>query len=683
MKSNKYLDTAKIVIIATALFWTPAYFVFNYYADKVSQEQIKQHYLKLKTAEEYSQSLVEKNLTLEACQYLHQMLTEGVIGVYEIKSDDVNCSEPQNFATQNLVTKNFGTIHTITNYLGTVDYKRLQFEKIELLLGQVRPQPQTLISYFNQSPEKIFWSIVVDTLLIIFVLFMYYLLYVARNLNSLKQKFQKKENQNVFLKALAKILDILNVSDFKSTEVVIDSAVDHIANLRQEQIYLNESLEYNLLHEIKKLKEPLVWPFEFFGTVARIDINEYSKLIYGGNRQYVQNMRTEFETIAAETAHRYFGFFESRNGDEVVYVFKGNFHELRATAFIRDVMRLFTSKTYDFAEQKQAQLFLKASIASSGILMLNSPSKFDFDGDALFFTNRMFGQLEHKNRNVLICFPEFYHKIKTLCQAPFEANKKITEKKTELIISYIGGFLDHKDALLMQNETLDFYTSDLDISEKLQWLRDAELKTYYPEIIRSLSGQRNSLKTFSAVQGDWIKTLYYWIENYSQEKIFTEHFASLISLGAKIFPTSDWNAECSEVVRIAAMKLQERAPSNAVETLIAVGKYDEASKLREITTDKFDNRFKGSVLIARAIANPSNKIFLDINKMIASRDQNERHSGLYAASALILHYKKHNSTSQALGFDEYHRMLELMRKLQKKDPSISARVRGFLEQALN
>lgn len=672
---NRHIVNAfRLILIVAFLFWPPTFLYLSYNASKTTKLWQKRKGEALSQLQNNTASLLRNGLYREACGILKQSYDHKELKAFGVESDTIRCFRPENLSFEDFNIKEEGKIHVVNTSIGKFAYQQISSGKARALIADVIDEKLSFIDLFKDDPWEMSLGLAVDSLIAAWLVFSIWIFLVVRNIESMRLLYRDSHKTPFWFKPINAIASLFDSKNETSAKKIQIAASETISKLTEERTYYAETLEYAILDDIKKVgKSKINLPYKFFGTVARIDINGYSQFVYEGNRPFLGEMKRVFEWLAAEYAYRYHGLFEGRAGDMVVYVFLGNNAELRAAAFVRDFSEVFSSQRFSFLREQNVQLFVKSSISSSQLEMEASPSKFDFDGDALYLTDRMFGELspENKKKNILVLFPAVYSNFSKIVKPAFETTI-VSKKESALEVSYHDSYFSFDEC----TDIPQYFLGDEWIEKQLRWLvkTDVSLKDKIA-VVNCLQNLKFK-KLAATISSAWLDTLVSLTETDSS---FMELKASIISLGSILVPVKNWKLDYSNAVISFSQYNDMRVAANAIEVLAKWNDIDGARNMFNSAKSKYgpSARLLANILLAECIHSLNETNLMSIIRMIKSKDRSYRESGVYAACVLILHLEENNSVA-ASTFHSYHKIKELL----KVQSSQSSRIDKLLNKAL-
>lgn len=669
---SRLRDSWKIILFLVVFYIPPTFLFFSYVRKEAVKGEIERKVSSLKDVFSLAETLHFVGDESQICTQLQSEARAGRVIVYAYKSANAQCSVPANLGVDSYpnsekdVLQKWRTSDFEINFLKTTVN-----EEASLVLGFETPKEHSLWYYIMNS-QKLIRSMIIDLILVFWVFCGFLFLAVVRNIDRIKKIYTVQGKNSFWLMRLERFFGWLNFSDLKDLETTtreVKSVIDELTDVRK---FEERSLEYSMLKEIRLRSdagEIVSLPYAFKGTVVRIDINGYSQLMRTLPLAVVKDVNTRFKQLAAELAYRYRGFFEGSAGDEVVYVFTGDFYMENSVCFVRDLMNEFGS--YEFANQgEKFRLFVKSSLYQSEMMMDLGVSQIEFDGLALLYTNRMFSDLSYKEQNVLIIDPKEKEQL-SLFLGDSQENRDIVAKGMKLNVHYVFNFNTDftQDAVIRAK----YFKSDTEFVkqlEKLQINNASEIFNYFKSVERV---QRVS----TTVRDAWLKVIRQVLET-SKTNEDSHVLASLLRLGSVLVTSENWNDECTELFRYVGQSYKGRSLGNALETLIEL---NQLSLVQEMQSDSNDLRTKANYLLAMALLVRDEATLGNLLKMARSSKGTESVSGLYALATYVEAIKAEKDLS-VFAQKHYVLALEELQKTLKKRVKLSERVRLKIQQAV-
>lgn len=526
----------------------------------------------------------------------------------------------------------------------------------------------------NQAVRKDFYNMF---LLAIYIIFSFVFFAVLVAVDSIKNKFRKNGKDPVWLKFVNKTFGLLQLGDMQVLKSASHRLVDLKNTLELERDVLQRSLEHTILTEIRSNNQKV--PYTFVGTVAKVDINGFSKVVAQGASQASFEMSTILENIGCELLQRYNGLFEKTVGDEIVVVFRGVDSELKATAFVRDLMRSFSKLSFTVGEETR-KFTLKGSIASSKITFCKRSAGYGFLGDAFTITSRLLEAVIDKERNVLSVLLSSSAKITALVRLPKDKvifNFKnmnsvegffvtefqdLMETQAEMHSKY---FLSD-EFLKMQIDLISTVTGMYEREELMTNFSNIEVRLASDELIEALLNAISSI-SLQPSTSEWNRTL-----------------SRLISAVVNLVPTSQWKEKYSAVLLSIPLDREGRINSAILNVLM----HKDPHKLSLLDTKQFiiprdsSHRTQGQILIGLSRHAMTDNLLRQIIAMVLSNNENESATGIFVACDVLTYFWKNDLTGFTT-LDESNALIELlMKKSRDKKKYISERLDAFLKQTL-
>ncbi|MBC7465039.1 MAG: hypothetical protein H7256_03530, partial [Bdellovibrio sp.] len=449
-------------------------------------------------------------------------------------------------------------------------------------------------------------------------------------------------------------------------------------SLTKDKDLLETSLEYSILNEVKQNNHNI--PYTFTGTVAKVDINGFSKVISAGDSVQSHNLTLFLEDFGCELLQRYNGLFEKTVGDEIIVIFKSEDSAQMATAFARDLMTEFGKLKFSIAGE-QRSFTLKGAISSSALTFSKRAPGYGFHGDSLTYSSRLLDMVTEKDRNFLSCMKTEGEKIESLVQLPTESRKFEFKNMASAQGYLIDQFVPVEVAYETKPALLKYYRSDsafIYLLEKIQ--EENNIKTI--DQVINLLRQVKVRKCSHTLISEWIYALKTMETKGRLDYEFLVILSKLIMVGINLVPQSQWDDTCTQALLTINRQLDGRINASIVDcmmekSLYAVTLENEASF---IIKDDHSFRTRGNLLINQAYHHLDNSVFSKVLNMIESPNPLEVSTGLFCACSIILHYQKVNPAALET-YAAYRKVTKILRKLQN-DVTLSARLKDLIDSVI-
>ncbi len=584
------------------------------------------------------QKLLLEDRVVEACQRLAAEQSAFNIQTYTLISTEGNCDYPVGMALPPITA--LGSIQEFKVNDSHLFFIREATKDVQWAVSVPRKTVNLYEGLSSGNSKIIIQSIIQSFLGIIYIVFAFSFLAVLILAKSIQNQYRKNGKDPIWFKVISKLFGWLQLHDLKIVQSATTAMLRKNEILAKDQDLLETSLEFSILNEIKKNNHHI--PYSFSGTVAKVDINGFSKTISGGHSKESQNLTKVLEDFGCELLQRYEGLFEKTVGDEIVVVFKGNDSFLRATAFCRDLMLEFSQLEFDFKSEKR-RFTLKSSISSSNLIFSKRAPGYGFLGDALTYTTRLLDVVNIKDRNILSCLKGQVAEISSLVTVPTES-KNFEFKNMAPAEGYlIEEFLRIEDVYDKKPELIKYFKSDpsiLFLLEKVKIESDFEklnfmFVNFYDSGIRIVS---------PAVISAWVEALKAFEKRVYQDPGLSFSFSRLIVEGSRLIPAAQWNASCTDAIVSISRYIEGRINASVVDVLIEKDLNLIAIEQEKTFIIENDQSFRtrGNLVINQAIHQLSDSALEKVIKMIRSRNPLESSTGIYCACRIIIYYRKKN-----------------------------------------
>ena len=528
-------------------------------------------------------------------------------------------------------------------------------------------------------------ALIKDLILVVYIIFAFIFLGVLILAESIRNQFRKSGEDPRWLKIINKVFGFMQLHDLKVLKFANQALMKQNDDLERDKELLETSLEFSILNEIKLQNQKV--PYAFQGTVVKVDINGFSKVIAAGHKNATLSLTRALEEYGCELLQRYGGLFEKTVGDEIVVVFKNENSQLNAVAFARDLMEEFSKIEFDFGTEKR-KFTLKSSLNSSLITFSKRPSGYGFSGDALTFTTRLLDVVKLKDRNVLSLLKESAADVRELIYFPPVADRFEFKNMNPADGYQIDQFMSFEKAYAEHANLLKFYKSDtaiLHIFNKILSESDFEK---VKDLLACLSQIQVRRVSPELIQGwkNFIQTL---VQSYNAEKISSVPQADFIlaqgiTLASQLIPNESWDQSCIDLMLSVPRNIQGRVNASVVELLsnknLVHVVIDQARTFIIPNDQSF--RTRGNLLLSQGLFQLSDQVFFGILRMLQSPNELEMATGVYTATQLIKHYKATNPAALET-FDQYKKVTQRLQLLRKnKSEQISKRLHEMIDQAV-
>jgi hypothetical protein len=609
---------------------------------------------KLNSVRNTTKLLLEKNEMLEACLRLDAEITAKNIATYSVIGPENSCYKPEGMSALPPITENGKAVSFVVRDI-PLTFLKLQTGNYNWSISVLTPQK---INIWNQLKNNVALreELIKDLILVIYIVFSFILCAVLIFAESIQNRYKLKGKDPLWLKILTKVFGFLQLNDIKVIQTATGALIKQNEELNKDIDLLETSLEFSVLNEIKKNNHTI--PYSFYGTVSKVDINGFSKVVAAGQGGTTQQMTMNLENFGCELLQRYEGLFEKTIGDEIVVVFKGQDSQKRAMAFSRDLMLEFSQIDFPVDHEKR-RFTLKSAIYSSDITFSKRTAGYGFLGDALTFTTRLMDAVTIKEHNILSITSAQVDDIKQLVQVPAQTENFKFKNMADQSGYQISEFLDIEFILTNYPDQIQYFRADQHI---IYLLNQIQQKSLHVDIILSALLKINVRVSSEKVIQAWEKTLQTINSN---KYLSASQHARLISLGKNLIPDQAWHHNNTEALLQTPRDIEGRINASVIDVLMekdlqALEKEDQASF--RIPNDP-SGRTQANILVFQALQKLDNKVFDQLIEMIKSPHAHISKSGIYASCQIIAYYKVKNPAALAT-YPSYEKMTDLLLKIK-------------------
>lgn len=706
MKYTK--DIAKIIVFVLIIYVPLLWWNTQRAVEIMNVSRMQEYAYRIKyTAHNYKQ-LLQQNRIEEACIRLMADYEGLYIESFFLTGDGLVCHQPAQF-DQNEVAA-FGTelqamdlnLDKQSNSLlltkkverkndsGIVTdqeevFSRYKLNDIDWIYSVKNYQPLTYFEWLKKD-QLIRQSLFEQIAIVSYIIFMFIFFSVLIRIDSIKQNLSQRGQIPLWLKFFNKTFAMLQLQDLGSIDRASAKVVEENSRLQVDKELLERSLEHTLLQEIQNSNQKV--PYSFRGTVAKVDINGFSQVVAIGSATTSHELAIELEKIGCEILQRYGGLFEKTIGDEIVVVFRGEDSELKAVAFMRDLMTSFSKLEFEF-DGKKRSFFLKGSFASSEIIFTKRAAGYGFLGDAFTLTTRLMESITNRERNSISFLSNDFEKIDLLCKT-LEPSKEVQFKNMQkyqvrqcyefaTFADVVRGPVLQNDQILFDWRKLNLFRSDTDLAEQVEWALQTSNHFVSDSIFNHMTRfeVRDATQKLVQLLSDGFKLL----TTNSEVLERSRKLSRLLAATLKFIPQAQWSPDLTNVILTLPTNLEGRINSGIIELLMEKDPESlQALDLGQLIIDGDKSyRTQGQILVAQARKELTKQTLSRIIRMIESDIENESATGLFVASAVINFYWERRAAELVLD-QQFSKLTRLIsEKLRSGKPKLSDRLREFVQ----
>lgn len=681
----KYLgDLARISLFVLMIYFPMSWWSVRDTLERIETSRIQDTAQRISNAKNIVDFYIKDARYVDACQRLDAEFAAGTLAAYNLKTNDLECFKKQDVISvvQDQLPLGKFASHLINSSL-EVTYFKQKNNDVEWVVAAAVKSRMGLWDRIKSDP-LLRDAIIKDVLIVLYIIFAFIFCGVLILAESIQNQFRRRGQDPTWLKAINKCFGWLQLHDLKIIQSANAVMIKKTDDLIKDQELLETSLEFSILNEIRTHQKQV--PYTFLGTVVKVDINGFSKVIASGHKNATAVLTTKLEDFGCEMLQRYGGLFEKTVGDEIVVVFKNQSDKpdsaLRALAFARDLMREFSNEEFEFSGEKR-KFTLKAGISDSQIVFSKRAPGYGFSGDALTYTTRLLDVVKLKDRNIVSCLLPQAALFKNLVSLP-EKSETFEFKNMPQAEGYlIDQFLELEIAYEKFPELLKYYKSDRAIYFFLQQIQKVNDLEQLKNIFQCLSQIQVRVCSNDLVT-NWINTVVA-VQNKKESLMHFEFvLAQIIMVGSNLIPNDRWDESCIQTVLNVPRQIQGRINASIVELL-------SNKQLAEVVVDHAESfiiandqsfRTRGNLLINQALYQLSEDVLSDLCKMLSSENNLEMATGLFAAGQILSHFEATNPASLHT-FRNYKKVMRALIQIQQtKSGQISDRLLKILNQTL-
>lgn len=666
----KYLkDFLKIIVFVAIMYLPLSWLSFQGSLNTIDKIAEEETLTKLRTVQNTTQMLLEKNEMQEACRRLDADILARNIATYYLAGPDSTCNKPAGLDALPPIAQNNKAVSFVVRDI-PLTFIKFQTNQYRWAISVVTPQKMGVMERLKTN-KALREALIKDFLLVIYTVFAFILCAVLIFAESIQNKYKKAGRDPAWLKVLSKIFGFLQLNDLKIIKSATTALVKQTDDLNKDLDLLQTSLEYSILNEIKKNNHQV--PYTFFGTAAKVDINGYSKVVATNNSAITQLMTAHLENYGCELLQRYEGLFEKTIGDEIVVVFKGTDSALRATAFCRDLMYEFSQIPFQI-DHESRQFTLKSAIASSDITFSKRAAGYGFLGDALTLTTRLMDAVKIKDKNILSITQDQSNAVASLILTPQQTENFQFKNMPDQKGYQIEIFKLVEDGA-RHTELLNYFRADHHI---IFLLNQIQLRPLNTDIILDALLRINVRQATPEMISTWMTLLE---KSLKPQPMSPSQIAKIIMLGKNLIPPHQWTADCTEALLKLPRTIEGRINASVIDVLMVknIKAFQNEDQKTFLITNDPSGRTQANILMFKALEHLDDQIFIDLINMIRSSQSNISKSGIYAACQVIEYYKMKNPAALET-YPSYLKTLDLLKRIKEsKKIKLSDRLQERLQ----
>jgi|GEM_PF-1883570 len=621
--------------------------------------------------------LIDSGQVLEACERLKAEKSARTIAAYTVISPDMSCYEPDVLAK---LDPNFqyGLGHYKIGDLG-ISMVRTDSRGVDWQVSVLTPQKFKYLDYAIHNPRTLYLMLL-DLFQIVIYVFLFVAGVILVQVQMTLNLFKSKDKTPFLFRLVGFLTEKMALKELVNSKAATVALIQKNRSMAKDMDLLETSLEQSILNEIRENNHKI--PYTFYGTVAKVDINGFSKVVSSGHSSQSHNLTKFLEDFGCELLQRYNGLFEKTVGDEIVVVFKMEHSDLYATAFARDLMHEFSKVEINLSGELR-KFTLKSSISSSQIQFSKRAPGYGFNGDALTYASRLLDMVKDKDRNMLSCMKADAEAVKEIIYLPDELRtfEFKNMKSTEGYL--VDQFLNVEQIYRSKPQYLKYFRSD----EALTFLLD---RIMYEEDLAKVDmvfecfNLTRVRKCSSELRNKWIESIQHYQKRTMSDLKLIFPFSKLIVEGSKLIPKSEWTDECTQTILRIPRNVDGRMNASIIDVLIQKdlnGIALENEKSFVINSDP-SFRTRGNLLISKARIELSDEVLGSVRKMLTSENKLEVSTGVFCACSIILLYQTKNPAELEI-FSNYRKIIKKLRYLYERSSDLSPRLSDLTARTLS
>lgn len=672
-----FLDFTKLFVFVLILYVPISWMNTSHSVDDIHQGHIAKMREGLEQHSRVVKELLAADQILEACQTLQAMVRSGAVYIYTLKTADASCYHPEGME---MVPPDLaaGEIKSYVLRENAVTYVGGEFSGGKWAIAKETPVRKSVLDYIKEYPV-IRWGFAKDILTVFYVVCVIVFSGVLIILKPLASRLREKTGSlPLWVRLLGKTFGRFQLHDLRIVKAVALTLKSTTEDLQKDLDLLETSLEKSILNEIRQNSMSI--PYSFKGTVAKVDINGFSKLAGESSQDQGFALTETLEEWGCELLQRYGGLYDKTVGDEIVAVFRGEQSELLALSFMRDLMREFSSLTFSIDDEVR-QFTLKGGLSTSQVNFRKRFSGYGFDGLAFVISTRLMEAISNKEKNILAISEDDYQRLAPLCLKPTSPHSFHFKNMNEVKGYEISQYYSLSE---VSEELFRYFRSDRDIVSLLKMVTPGgdllERSTRAIEALRLILVKRGSPE----ISREWSESVIRFANSPGLRAGDLVNFSSLIMLAKNLIPEPHWTLDCRNTLLSIPKSLNARVNASIAEILVEKGLSEVVTQLEdEFLSGASDGgyRTQGEIVLAEAHSKLSPAVIKTLIKMLRSSKPLEVSTGVYCSCMVILHYRK-VSPGLLESISNFHSLRKELLRV-KKSHKLSQRLNSLLVQVLD
>jgi hypothetical protein len=538
----------------------------------------------------------------------------------------------------------------------------------QIVVGAYSNPPNFVTFVFGESGRLLygfFRDVALATILIGAIVYFYF-----RDIRD-AVSILRRQNGRDFLKAKSKSIEseVLN-RGFRSFQ-------NQVEGLNKENRILKNQVLSALRSEIMSGKEP---PYEFFCTLVRMDVNNFSHIFSKFSIEDFMGVIDEFFQEATHIVSRYKGYVYEFVGDEIIFYFKDEEHEnssIAALSAIRDINQEASRISERTKIQNGYPFVVKSSVSSGKLRFGKQVDGYSLAGSILIETVRILSHIHEKDENVVFYRKILRERVEPICASKFECKAMLKGFSEETILH---SYLHHRDLSellesldITNSRLLAHYRSDRDMVQIIRHLR-MHLKTLDRPVFLAVTATLKEVEVSNTgleLKSEYLSTLDE-LHNQLVEKIDESilfYFSSFLSIANRVISKDAYDHRISKAL-ISYLKIGDR---RVVANILDVFSNFDAENSDSVFMDLLssnDNRISANAIIKEGRRELTKNVISRLESMLRSKSSLQVASALYALGELVMHYRKTDSVYLETHTRFLHSVHKLFSYFEHKDPMV-------------
>ncbi len=422
----------------------------------------------------------------------------------------------------------------------------------------------------------------------------------------------------------------------------LNSQENEIKDLSQKSKLFDRHLLPALSNELNYIHEA---PYSFNCAVVSIDVNRYTYIQNHFDKNQFFNLIDDLFTEATKIIIKYKGYVKEYLGDEVIFYFKENEHNLASLSAVAASLEILNFANKLNRKKKNFEFTVKASVSFGKMNFFLQAYRYVLSGPVMIEASRILQCVseEDKSESLILLTDNVKQEVDSVVQVEkygvfsFKGVKEQAHlyKVKELIL--VGDVLEDSVSL----DYLAYYRSDGDCYRILKYLRQKADEIKVEKFIKITNWLKDirSVETQQIVCDEYLrllKVLRIKAQACPQSK-YQKFLSAIVLVSTALISQDKYDEQLNAEFQLLLNIRDYRVVANVIEVLTHFEK--ELPLPPEFYLHK-SNRVLANAIIKNSVIGLNDDIFKQINKLLSSKEEFHVSSGLYALGTIASNYKQ-------------------------------------------